>query len=915
MNLCNRETIKWRKGRKGESLKKQNAKLRDIATGVLWIIWFVALTATPFFLADPYHGPVVNGFYAWVAFGLLSGCLLGISLPRVTTRVFQEKAKDAISKIAWLRGVALAIFVFGGLIAIVMCVTELVCLPLVFDQGSEFIYGLFPLNRHYDGSAWITIFPINVIFEIQWRLFIEEYGKWFLFASSFLCAIFPLWANVKKHIEMGHSTSQENESVDKASGYNEHSLVKSAFILACIAGFLKEPLEFFVYRTDATDDFLMQQMLERFGFESFEAIWCLEPLSLAAVFPSIMAILLGLMLCFGRDRRDISKTNVDSFSRQQHRFSFQDWGISSWVLAAYALSVIVWNFLSRSALIYNVMPHVGWLVLSVTEVAAVLCLFVIWIVNGRTFANVRSCQPKTSNNVENNLQFLDNEDVESSSEHGSSDEEHRIPLSILYVAFGQEGIDSLTDRERQALELMLSGETSARSSELMGISASTVRAYLQRAYKKLNSKNGEEAVAIYGEHLKAYEDAKQEGALVSKAKLGWKEAIFYIAAIIGILVISCALVPIGVSKMYVTDGRPFIFGTGAGLMLFGLFTYCLAWEEKRLRGMWILIAVLAWIAFIWCRVAIVSTSGQLIFLLSFLASVTAAFVFGVLVRSVIGKRAHVLRSQLGNHSYTLARNANVMVWLVVSMAFVGIIVQMAWTDLERPVAASLFLASGVLLVTYLIIKQVLNPQKGILVTIAVAALALSAIGRGAQVLPSLTLALVLWIFISVPLARRRVGLVFASLGAGLAFGRIATNYCNDLMRFYSWVFHFLEPTEPIFGMIGFAAGVVLLLLIAYTQVRLFLEIKAERTSLQNEILFAGEEGVRAKAFLKAKGFTDSEVIVGIGILEGRSSSRIANDAYLSLGSINSARLALYRGLGVNSKEQFVNTIKRALNLS
>lgn len=896
-------------------MKKQNTKLLDIATGVMWIIWFVALTATPFFLADPYRGPVLNGFYAWMALGLLAGCLLDIALPRVTTRVFQEKARDKISKIAWLRAIAHTVFAIGALIAIAMCVTELFCLPVVFDQGSEFIYDLFPLNRHHDSSAWTTIFPINIIFEIQWRLFIEEYGKWFLSVSSFLCAIFPLWANVKKHIEMGHNTSQEDESVDKASGYNEPSLVKSAFILACMAGFLKEPLELFVYRTDATDDFLMQQILERFGFESFEAIWCLEPLSLTAVFPSIMAILLGLMLCFGRDRRVISKTNVGSLTRQQDRFIFQGWGISCWVLVAYALSVIVWNFLSRSVLIYNVMPHVGWLVLSISEVAAVLCLFIIWIVNGRMFTNVRDAQPNTSDAVENNLQFLDNEDVESSSEHGSSDVGHRIPLSILYVAFGQEGVVSLTDRERQAFELMLAGETSARSSEVMGISASTVRAYLQRAYKKLDLKNGEEASAIYGEHLKDYEDAKQEGALGSKVKPGWKESVCYVAAIVGILVISCALVPIGVSKMHVTDGRPFIFGVGAGLMLFGLFTYCLAWEEKRLHFVWVSIAVLTWVAFIGCRIAIASISGQLIFLLSFLASVAAAFAFGVLARSAIEQRAHILHSQLGKCPYTLARNANVMVWLVVSMAFVGIIVQMAWTDLDRPVAASLFFASGVLLVTYLMIKQVLNPQKVMLVAIAIIALALSAIGRETQVLSSLTLALVLWIFISVPLARRRVGLVFVSLGAGLAFGRIATNYCNDLMRFYSFEFEHLDPAEPIFGMIGFAASVVLLLLIAYTQVRLFLEIRAERTSWQNEMLFADEESERAKAFLKAKGFTDSEIIVGIGILKGRSSSRIANDAYLSLGSINSARLALYRGLGVNSKEQFVNAIKEALNLS
>ena len=54
----------------------------------------------------------------------------------------------------------------------------------------------------------------------------------------------------------------------------------------------------------------------------------------------------------------------------------------------------------------------------------------------------------------------------------------------------------LTDREKQVLRLLLEGKNSAESAELLGLKASTVRAYLQRAYKKLDVSDGNEAVSL-----------------------------------------------------------------------------------------------------------------------------------------------------------------------------------------------------------------------------------------------------------------------------------------------------------------------------------------------------------------------------------------------------------------------------------
>lgn len=55
---------------------------------------------------------------------------------------------------------------------------------------------------------------------------------------------------------------------------------------------------------------------------------------------------------------------------------------------------------------------------------------------------------------------------------------------------------SLTDRERQAVELAVQGKNSAESAELIGVKASTVRTYLHRAYQKLGVSGLEELLAV-----------------------------------------------------------------------------------------------------------------------------------------------------------------------------------------------------------------------------------------------------------------------------------------------------------------------------------------------------------------------------------------------------------------------------------
>ena len=247
--------------------------------------------------------------------------------------------------------------------------------------------------------------------------------------------------------------------------------------------------------------------------------------------------------------------------------------------------------------------------------------------------------------------------------------------------------------------------------------------------------------------------------------------------------------------------------------------------------------------------------------------------------------------------------------------FVGFFIQMAWTDLGRPVAASLLVAAWLVFATLLTVGRLLGigsfSAGGLLVVGAVATM----MGGGSYVMPALALVALGRVVLSAPLLPSRFGLITAALGIGVAFGRIVTNFINDLMEYSSWVFDYLDPSDVFFPMIGFAAAMVLLVVIAYGQAKLYREVKSEYELWGISKFFDASELTRAEAYLVAKGFSSTEVSVGLGILRGWSTTKISAESYSSVGAINNARLALYRRLGVNSKAQFADAVKKVLDSS
>lgn len=862
-----------------------------LVVGAAWVAWFAALTATPFFLAEPFEGPVLTGSYAWVALGLLVGCLLGEIWHTSGMVVLREKSERALSNHRWARGVLVGLFTVGWLAAVVLSVAELASLPIAINGDPEILYDATPLHSHAEEACFLP-FPVSLIFDTPWRLMVEEYGKMCLFASALLCALVPSFMRIQKS-----RASQEIEVNDSAG---TAILPPAMFALSLAAGFSKTPLEFFVFHREVWVPSFAQTL-------GVEVPWFQFDFFPAAILPGVIAFTLAVMWCFGFSEHGYRcrDSAVDDRAKKTTPL-FPRWGKTRHALTVYAFGIIVWNFLSRSVFVYVKIPLWGWLLLSALCVIAVLGLVV------ESYAD-RSA----SRNVCHEAKRVSADDASLKDARLPSLLESALGIELSDI-FGEGKARALTDRERQALALMLAGATSAQSATAMGIGASTVRAYLQRAYRKLDLSNGEEAVITYENHreasLRAKTQARQEAAAALPRTMSFPRIMHIIGGSLGVMAAAWALTPIGAfGDAAAAAGSPLVFGSGAGFMLFGLAEWCyvkLMASRNNPKALTVC-AVMLWGVLALLRLLLVAGMAYaLVEGLMFVVALCAAFVLAWAVKGNIASKGNI-----SDGNYRLAVSLGASVWLMATAIFAGLFVQMAWTDLGRPVAATLLVASWMILPALLLVGRLVGVPRMIAVVLLSIGLIATAAGRGSLVTPTLAL-LALWVLVvRAPLLPSRLGLVSAALGIGLAFGRIATNFCNDLMECYTWVFDNLDPGDVLFPMIGFAVAMVLLVVVAYVQVKLYREIKGEYDLWRTLRFFGGSELTRAEAYLVAKGFSSTEVSVGIGILKGHSAVQISEEVYLSLGTVNSACLILYRRLGVNSKAQFADTVKGALDLT
>ncbi len=860
------------------------------AIGTAWVFWFAALTATPFFLAEPYRGPVLTGFYGWVALGLLIGCLLGAAWSSAATTVLHDRVKKFLATRFWVKAAIAALFAVGWLLAIAISAAELASLPVALECDPEIIYDAMPLHPHA-GEACFLPFPVNLVFDTPWRLLVEEYGKICLLVSALLCALVPCVIGLQK--------PGANQQLKKNDFAGASILSPMVFALACTAGFSKAPLEFSAFHREARVPSLAQV------FDG-EMLWSQFGLSPAVMLPGIAALLLAAMWCFGLTKRlrgDHGGAACDGAKREISLFP--RWDKTCRVLAVYAFGAIAWNFLSRSILVYDKMPHWGWFLLSGLYVIAVLGL----VAEGfdARCESQRLCDEGEKISVG---------DASAKGGNGPSLLEAVSGIE-LHDVFGGDKAKTLTEREQQALGLMLAGSTSAQSAVAMGVGASTVRAYLQRAYRKLELGNGDEASSVYQSYremrLRSKAQTQGDDEAVTVKMSNRPCAALNIAGILVLIAAAWVLVPAGAfDDTVVAAGAPLVFGLGTGFMLFGIAEWCgvkPAVQEGATRAL-IVLAIALWVVLVFLRLSlVVEVSHTLVEGATFVASLCIAFAVAEAV-----KGSAESKDDRNDGDYRLAASLEVSVWLMVTVLFIGLFVQMAWADLDRPMAATLLTASWTIFLALMLTGRLVGMPRVFAVALLAMGILVTAAGQGSLIMPVLTFLTLGLLVVVAPLLPSRLGPVSVALGVGLTFGRIATNFCNDLMDYYTWVFDNLDPSDVLFPMIGFAAAMVLLVVVAYGQVKLYRETKSEYDLRQTARLFGRPELIRAEAYLVAKGFSPTEVSVGLGILQGYSATQISEGAYLSRGTVNNACLMLYRRLGANSRAQFANAIKDALDL-
>ena len=157
----------------------------------------------------------------------------------------------------------------------------------------------------------------------------------------------------------------------------------------------------------------------------------------------------------------------------------------------------------------------------------------------------------------------------------------------------------LSDRETVAVELMLKGKTSADSAEELGISASTVRTYLRRSYKKLGVVDGQElmtqlnwtddGVRASGEDetqanrnrnsqnidpladvsQSEAESSRQPGWVKRLSRPSWLYPPRFLELCGPISLIYLLLLPIGATNQLWGSGRHIVFGAALALIMWG----------------------------------------------------------------------------------------------------------------------------------------------------------------------------------------------------------------------------------------------------------------------------------------------------------------------------------------------------------
>ncbi|MCI8469437.1 MAG: helix-turn-helix transcriptional regulator [Eggerthellaceae bacterium] len=423
--------------------------------GAVWAVWFVLLQAMPYTLVNPYAGPGALGCYAWVAAGLLIGAWGALLIPShggtggAATRSSAGRAA----------GVACAV---GFGVTVALAVLEIVGFAITLHAGPEAAIATF---GPVPASGWPGLRPVLQVIE-----------KPLLLASGLLCAVaFVRGVFHVKHLfgikgatgesacdaEVGSEPSVARSSGAAASAARMFH-VKHLFPywpdtsshLARVAILASLALGTFALRAAAAAG-LGGRALSGWSFTGDASVgeplgsWWQAPLLATLALAVGWALVATALVVF---RRHLAAPDAAA------------------LLSAVALGALSWNAVTRITLVGAHAAGAAALAAGVSALAALGAAILL-----RRRARGAAC-----------------DDVRASAEDAC------VTRAAAFLdGLAAERGCSLAERERDCAALMLAGLTSGDAADRLTLSASTVRSYQQRAYRKLGVADASELRRLF----------------------------------------------------------------------------------------------------------------------------------------------------------------------------------------------------------------------------------------------------------------------------------------------------------------------------------------------------------------------------------------------------------------------------------
>lgn len=867
----------------------------------IWLLWFFLLTATPYHLAEPYRGPVLTGFYGWVSLGLFLGCCVAVFWRQTGSRYVAQSSVVFCGLLSPVASKAAA--VVGFLLALLVCCPEWMLLPLAYQVNPEMMYSL---------SDWLPPQLLDVLPQplVAWRVAIENVGGVCLLVSGFLCAITlfvpggPGGSRSKQGL-FGLRQKKDNEVpglpvFDSSTG----CLVRSATSILLLVGFslgaFGQMVNYYSFHLSILDDPYRLHLNA-----PTDAIWSSAPPLPSVVLPGVAALLLGLSclfceICGKEGSKGLPQETGGLLSLLGSGGIFAEK-----LLAFYCLGALGWNFLSRStAYVYSLMPLGVWQVSVVLE-AVLLGVFVMAVLGLFAASRLRTRAGAASRGFGCGNGFGG-----ASLTGGPSFSGHMTTMELAAI-FGDQEVAQLSEREWEALQNHLAGLSSADSAERMGLKASTVRAYLQRVYKKLDVADGEEL----GRAVAAASDAgAKEGAMApaedagDDAKRARAEKLFTaLAKCMACLALPTVLLVTGFLGCDAFLGRALPFGCGLGFMVAAVVFW-----GGRGKGGFIsaksLMALAGIVAF-----AVVSTGAAWAGLVEagvevalFVLATAGAFLVAIALL------APYREAQVGE-AYVFGGDERTGLLLMAVSACVGMVFQAQWFLPDAPIAGMLLPACLVLIWA---LSRVLFARRiwgnVVLIPTIIACLMNQS---SAFVEAAVVLALLLSLLAKVPFLSQWQSGCLLCLGAGMSFGRLASNVVNDLTKTSSWLFGHTSPDDPLFLMVGFGVSVAILLVVGWIAFAFFRSMREEKSVWEWRASGRILSEWRIEAYFKAKGLNETQSTIAAKLAMGFLAAEISEAFYYSRATIDQSRTIAYAAMRVHDQAAFIEAVNRELTVS